>query len=94
VIRVRVDSQVGVREPLRKQLAAGAPAPARCGRRAEAEQIDLLQPEGADEEDDVAGHVGHVVGHDAGRCADTAVGEQDDFAILGDAFVWLLPNRR
>jgi hypothetical protein len=52
----------------------------------EAEQVDLLQPEGVvDEAEGVAGHVGHVVRDDTGRAADPAVVDRDDLAILGEA---------
>ena len=82
--------QVGAAEArCRRARSAGPAAVAEArallgdeGRRAEKpRRSDLLQPELVNEQEDVAGHIRHVVRHDPGRGADAAVGEQDDFAI-------------
>src|SRR5205085_10524612 len=92
------DDQLGPAMPIGAALGSGSgqdkPAnPARTKQRQflrdvaaerEPEDVYLLQAERVDERERVASHVGHVVGNDAGRAANAAIVEQDDFATLSE----------
>ena len=64
---------------------ASGPVPERCDHRERNRADRPAQAPRHGRRDDVAGHVGHVVGHDPGGRAHAAIGEQDDLAVLGDA---------